>query len=135
MVRPKKPATPRRGDGILRAARRAGIVLLFVVAAAAGTFSGLLFAYGDDIHEVTALEDYQPSTITRLLARDGRVVVEFATERRVVVGYDESDPVLRQAIIATEDGNFERHLGINIPCTVAAVLRNVLFGEHYGAST
>lgn len=135
MAKSEKPAARPPGGVVLRVARQAGVVLLFLVVAAAGTVSGLLFAYGDDIPEIRALEDYQPSTITRLLARDGRVVGEFATERRVVVGYDEIDPVLRQAIIATEDGTFERHLGINIPRTVAAVLRNVRFGENYGAST
>jgi penicillin-binding protein 1A len=129
------PAARPRGGALRRVARQAGIVLLFLVVAAAGAFSGLLFAYADDMPEIRALDDYQPSTITRLLARDGRVVGEFATERRLVVGYDEIDPVLRQAIIATEDGTFERHLGINIARTVAAVLRNVLLGEHYGAST
>jgi penicillin-binding protein 1A len=129
------PAARPRGGALRRVARQAGIVLLFLVVAAAGAFSGLLFAYADDMPEIRALDDYQPSTITRLLARDGRVVGEFATERRLVVGYDEIDPVLRHAIIATEDGTFERHLGINIARTVAAVLRNVLLGEHYGAST
>jgi penicillin-binding protein 1A len=114
---------------------RVALVALFVAAATAGTLSGVLFVYADDLPEITALDHYQPGTITRLVARDGRVVSEFATEPRIVIDYDEMAPVLRQAIVATEDGNFERHFGINITRTVAAVLRNVVFGEHTGAST
>jgi penicillin-binding protein 1A len=127
------PAPKRRV--LLRVARQAGLVALFVAAAMAGTLSGVLFVYADDLPEITALDDYQPSTITRLMARDGRVVSEFATEPRIVIDYDEMAPVLRQAIIATEDGRFERHFGINIARTVSAVLRNVVLGENYGAST
>ena len=50
----------------------------------AGSVSGLLFASGGDMPQVSALDDYAPSTITRVYASDGQVVGEFATQRRVV---------------------------------------------------
>ena len=85
---------------VVRIARRAAIVALFVFAAMAGSVSGLLFASGGDMPQVSALDDYSPSTITRVYAADGQVVGEFATQRRVVISSDQISPLLRQAIIA-----------------------------------
>src|SRR5213595_187729 len=98
---------------VIKIARNAGIVALFVLAALLGILSGVLFAYGGDLPQVSALDDYTPSTITRVHAANGQVIGEFATQRRVVVGYDDINPMLRQAIIATEDAEFDRHFGVN----------------------
>src|SRR5881628_3964866 len=99
---------------VVRVARNAGIVALFIVAAMLGILSGVMFAYAGDLPQISALDDYSPSTITRVYAAKGQLIGEFATQRRVVVGYDDIKPVLRQAIIATEDAEFDRHFGVNI---------------------
>src|SRR5215813_6201033 len=107
---------------VIRVARNAGIVALFMIAAMLGILSGVVFAYAGDLPQVSALDNYSPSTITRVYAANGQVIGEFATQRRVVVGYDDINPVLRQAIIATEDADFDRHFGVNIGrIAVAAV--------------
>jgi penicillin-binding protein 1A len=121
---------------VVRVARNAGIVALFIVAAMLGILSGVLFAYAGDLPQVSALDNYTPSTITRIYAGTGQVIGEFATQRRVVVGYDEINPVLRQAIIATEDAEFDRHFGINIwRMVVAAVVDVAERRRAQGAST
>ena len=99
---------------VVRIARNAGIVVLFIVAAMLGVLSGVMFAYAGDLPTVSALDNYSPSTITRVYASSGQVIGEFATQRRVVVGYDDINPMLRNAIIATEDAEFDKHFGINI---------------------
>ncbi len=130
-------ATPRRKGTrlVLKITFQALLVLLFLTAATLGTMSGVLFAYAGDLPEISALDDYRPNTITRLLSRDGQEIGEFAIERRVVVGYDDMAPVLRQAIIATEDGGFEQHFGISVSRMVITALRDILLGQRYGAST
>ncbi|HEY7290510.1 MAG TPA: PBP1A family penicillin-binding protein [Vicinamibacterales bacterium] len=121
---------------VVRVARNAGIVALFVIAAMLGILSGVLFAYAGDLPQVSALDNYNPSTITRIFASDGRVVGEFATQRREVVGYDDINPLLRQAIIATEDADFDRHFGINMwRVAVAGVIDIVELRRAQGAST
>jgi penicillin-binding protein 1A len=119
----------------MRVARRAGLVALFALAAVLGTLSGVFFAYMDDLPQISALDSYQPSTITRLFARDGQVVAEFAVERRVVVDYDAIAPVLRQAILASEDADFEQHVGLSASRIVITALRDVAYGQRFGAST
>ena len=54
----------------VRYARHAGIAALFVAAALLGTLSGVLFAYSDDLPEVSALDNYAPNTITRVLGQE-----------------------------------------------------------------
>jgi penicillin-binding protein 1A len=115
--------------------RQAGWVTLFVAVALLGALSGVLVAFADDLPQIRALDDYRPNTITRLLARDGRVIGEFATERRVVIDYDQMAPHLRNAIIATEDADFEQHFGLSATRILATLVNDVLKGEMAGAST
>ncbi|MGH9345815.1 MAG: penicillin-binding protein 1A [Vicinamibacterales bacterium] len=129
------PAGAPRSRLIATVARQAGLVALFVVTALLGTLSGVLFAFSDDLPQISALDDYRPNTITRLFARDGRVIGEFATERRLVVGYDQIAPALRQAIVATEDGGFDRHFGLSVTRIVITLINDVIKGEMAGAST
>jgi penicillin-binding protein 1A len=120
---------------VIRVARQAGLVVLFVAAALLGTLSGVLFAYADDLPEISALDSYEPHTITRVFARDGQVIGEFAIERRVVIGYDQMAPVLRQAIIASEDAEFEQHFGLSVSRIVITAIKDLLYGQRFGAST
>ena len=120
---------------VVRVARHAGIVLLFLLAALAGAASGVLFAYAGDLPQISALDDYAPNTITRLLSRNGEVIGEFATERRVVIGYDGIAPRLRQAIVAAEDADFDRHVGVNATRIVITAIQDVLKRRRAGGST
>jgi penicillin-binding protein 1A len=116
-------------------ARRVTVGVLLLLAAGLGTVSGVLFAFADDIPEISALDRYRPNTITRLSSAQGGVIGEFATERRVVVRYEDIAPVLRQAIIATEDGDFEQHFGLSISRILITALKDVVTGQRAGAST
>jgi penicillin-binding protein 1A len=121
---------------VVKVARNAGLVALFIVAAMLGILSGVMFAYAGDLPQVSALDNYSPSTITRIYASGGQVIGEFATQRRVVVGYDEINPLLRQAIIATEDAEFDRHFGVNIWRIFVAAATDVIERRRaQGAST
>ncbi len=126
-----RPTPPRRFM------RWALIIGAFTVAALAGAASGVFFAYSPDLPEISELDRYTPGTITRLYARGGELIGEFATERRLILGYDEIPAVLRNAIIAAEDGDFFNHVGIDIPRIVITMVSNVLKGDltDAGAST
>src|ERR1700758_1517437 len=120
----------------IRIARNAGLIAIFLATAFAGTLSGVLFAYAGDLPQVSALDNYSPSTITRVYSAGGQLIGEFATQRRVIVGYDEISPLLRQAIVATEDADFDRHFGINVwRIAAAAVIDIVERRRAQGAST
>jgi penicillin-binding protein 1A len=121
---------------VVRVAKSAGLIALFIIVAMLGILSGVLFAYAGDLPQVSALDNYAPSTITRVYASNGQVIGEFATQRRVVVGYDDINPLLREGIIATEDAEFNRHFGVNIwRIAVAAITDIVERRRDQGAST
>lgn len=113
---------------VIRFARRAGFAALFVTAALLGILSGVLFAYTGDLPEISALDDYSPSTITRVYAADNQIIGEFAVQRRDVIGYDDIAPELRQAIIAAEDADFNSHFGLSISRIAVTLTRDVFKG-------
>ena len=115
---------------------RTGLTFLFVAASLTGILSGLVFAYAEDLPQITALDDYAPNTITRIHARDGNVIGEFATERRSVIGFDDISPHLRNAILAVEDAQFNSHFGLSMSRIVIAALKDIAQGRRaQGAST
>jgi penicillin-binding protein 1A len=121
---------------VVKIARNATIAVLFVAAALLGTLSGVLFAYADDLPLITALDNYTPHTITRVLDRTGAVAGDFAVERRVVVSYQQIPEQLRNAIVAAEDGGFFDHAGLSISRMFLALVRDIIApGKTPGGST
>ena len=92
--------------------RRALIFSSFGVAALLGAISGVLFAYSPDLPEISELDSYTPGTMTRLYDRNNILIGEFATERRLIIGYEDIPPDLRPAIIAAA-ANLSAILGAN----------------------
>jgi penicillin-binding protein 1A len=121
---------------VVRIARSAGIIILFILTAVLGTASGVLFAYAGDMPKISALDDYAPSTISRVYGSKGEVVGEFAIQRREVIPYEAISPRLRQAILAAEDAEFETHPGISIPRILVALAKDIVARRKAaGAST
>jgi penicillin-binding protein 1A len=120
----------------VRYARYTGIAALFIAAALLGTLSGVLFAYSDDLPEVSALDNYAPNTITRVVGKNNQLVGEFAVERRVVIHYKDIPDNLRNAILAAEDSGFFEHSGFSISRMLLALVRDIATrGKSPGGST
>src|ERR671917_548494 len=111
---------------VVRIARSAGIIALFLVAAVLGVASGVLFAYAGDMPRISALDDYAPSTISRVYGAKGEVVGEFAIQRREVIPYEAISPKLKQAILAAEDATFEQHFGLSIPRILVSLGKDIV---------
>ncbi len=79
----------------------------------AGVVAWVFNRYGDDLPDYVSLADYQPPTVTRIHAADGRLLAEYAHERRVFVPIDAIPPMVRQAFVSAEDKNFYTHPGID----------------------
>ena len=120
---------------VIRIARQATLIVLFTLAALLGSAGGILFVFAGDLPQISALDDYAPSTITRVYASGGEVVGEFAVERRVVITYDQISPLLRQAIIAGEDEGFNSHFGVSITRLIITLIKDIIHNERKGAST
>lgn len=86
----------------------------------------VLHHYTRGLPEYTQLEDYEPPTLTRLHAGDGRLLAEYAAEQRVFVPIEAMPKLLVNAFIAAEDKNFYRHPGIDLFGIARALIQNVL---------
>jgi penicillin-binding protein 1A len=115
--------------------RRAGVVALFVLAAGLGIATGVIFAFAGDLPRISALDDYAPSTISRVYGARGEIVGEFAIERREVIPYERISPNLEQAILAAEDHTFYQHIGLSIPRIVVTLIKDIIERRMHGAST
>jgi penicillin-binding protein 1A len=133
---PPRHAAAARLRAVRMVLRRAGVTLLFVVAIFVGALSGIFLAYEKDLPQVSSLEDFEPNIITQVYTADDKLLGEFAIERRVVVGFKDIPPVLRNATIAVEDADFWKHLGVNPWRIPGAFLANLRAGRRtQGSST
>ncbi len=119
-----------------RLAGRVTLLVLLLLAAIAGSLTGLMLVYSVNLPQIADLERFRPSTTTELLDIHGRAFGSFALERRVVVPYTAFSPLLRHAVISIEDKNFESHWGVNLVRVAGAAYHDLVSsGRAQGAST
>ncbi len=99
------------------------LVLLLIAGGAGGIY--LLHKYGHDLPDYRQLADYQPPTVTRIHAGDGRLLAEYAQEKRVFVPVEAMPKRLIEAFLAAEDKNFYNHFGLDLVGIARAVITNV----------
>jgi penicillin-binding protein 1A len=118
--------------------RRIAVTTLLTGAILAGSLLGVFLAYESDLPQVASLEDFQPNIITQVFAADGSILGEFAIERRVVVDFKDIPPVVRNAVVAVEDADFWKHMGLNpwrIPGAALANFRSGRKGQGFSTLT
>jgi penicillin-binding protein 1A len=113
----------------------ASFMLLAVGCAVAGGLVGLVFGYAVDLPRVEELQENQPNLVSYVYSADGRVVGQFASEKRMTVSYDQVPERMKQAVLAAEDANFFKHPGIDFRRLVVTAFRDVVYREAKGAST
>src|SRR5579864_3985905 len=89
-------------------------VCAVLVAIIGGGFAELtIWYFGRDLPDYQQLARYQPPITTRLLAGDGRLLAEYATEKRVFVPIGAIPKQVIAAFLAAEDKNFYSHHGFD----------------------
>ena len=112
------------------------VAIPLLVAGILGAVAGSLASDFVRVPRVSELETYRPDIITEIRAVDGSTIARYAVERRILVGDADIPPIVKKAIIATEDRNFYRHGGIDLRRTLAAMVSNVRQQTYsQGAST
>jgi penicillin-binding protein 1A len=109
--------------------RRAGLAALFAGAILLGAFAGIYLAYESDLPQVSSLENFEPNIITEVYSADGGLLGTFAIERRVIVGFHDIPPQLRNAVVAVEDEDFWKHIGVNLWRVPSAAISNLRSGR------
>lgn len=90
-----------------------------------------------NLTNVDTISTYIPAETTKIYSNTNIVLAELhQEENREVIPLDEISPLIKQAVLATEDTDFYRHHGINIKGMFRAAFKNAItmsFSE--GAST
>jgi penicillin-binding protein 1A len=84
-----------------------------------------LAAMSDDLPSTDKLKTYNPPTLTRLHAGDGRFMAEYAAEKRLFVPIDAIPPLVSNAFLSAEDNGFYKHDGVDFISIARAMLTNV----------
>ena len=105
--------------------------------AAALTVGAVFWMYGRDLPSHESLAQYKPPTISRIYDTDGRIIDEFANERRLFVPIEDMPKLVQDAFISAEDKHFWTHAGYDVMGMVSALRDAVISrGENLrGAST
>jgi penicillin-binding protein 1A len=100
---------------------------LLLIIAVFGGLGGLFvfYKFGQDLPDYRQLANYEPPVMTRVHAGDGRLLAEYAVEKRVFVPINAMPKKVIQAFLAAEDKNFYSHAGIDPIGVARAVIVNL----------
>ena len=86
------------------------------------TLGAIFWMYGRDLPSHESLAQYTPPTISRIYSGQGRLIDEFAKERRLFAPADTIPDLVKQAFISAEDKNFYAHEGYDLRGIAAAAI-------------
>jgi penicillin-binding protein 1A len=93
-------------------------MFIMVIALSIGA---VFYIYGKDLPSHQSLATYAPPTISRIYSVEGRIIDEFAKERRLFTPADEIPDLVKFAFISAEDKNFYHHGGFDARGIAAAI--------------
>ncbi|MDK8871545.1 penicillin-binding protein 1A [Paracoccus sp. SSJ] len=101
------------------------------------TVGAVFWMYSRDLPSHEQLAQYAPKTISRIYSAEGRLIDEFAEERRIFVPIGDIPPLVKQAFVSAEDKHFYSHHGFDPMGMGKAVLDAISSGGRNlrGAST
>jgi penicillin-binding protein 1A len=89
---------------------------------------GVLYTFqkfGQDLPEHRQLAKYEPPVMTRIHAGDGRLLAEYAIQKRVFVPLSAMPKRVVNAFLAAEDRNFFKHMGVDPLGVLRAIVTNI----------
>ncbi|MFH1379586.1 MAG: PBP1A family penicillin-binding protein [bacterium] len=101
--------------------------VLFLVILISGSVEFRKFL--SDVPDISQLDTYIPSLVTKVYDRNNQLISELFAEKRTLIPLSQLPVDLQNAIISIEDTQFFEHWGINIKAIVRAFIKNTLAGH------
>ena len=92
------------------------IITLFI-------FSALMY-FSSGLPDYKKLADYQPPVSSRVYANNGKLIAEYALEKRLFIPYGSIPEKVINSFLSAEDKNFFNHSGIDAKGILRAVINN-----------
>ena len=86
------------------------------------SLGGIFWIYGRDLPSHKFLAQYKPPTISRIYSAEGKIIDEFAKERRLFTPANEIPKLIKHAFISAEDKNFYNHPGYDLRGILSALV-------------
>ena len=104
------------------------IAAVFLVILCGGLLAGgyMLWQMNQDLPDYSKLANYEPPVMTRVHAGDGKLIAEYARERRLYVPINAIPKRVVEAFLAAEDKNFYSHGGVDATGIARAMVDNIL---------
>ena len=100
----------------------AGTFLFIAVSASVFIF---LSEVNQGLPDFEALRKYEPPVMTRMHAANGKLMAEYAHQRRIFLPIASIPDSVKQAFLSAEDKDFYKHAGIDFRGVLRAVITNV----------
>jgi len=89
------------------------------------SFGVIIYYFSQDLPDYSELANYDPETMTRLYAADGKLLAEYAIEKRIYVPLTSIPKRVIQAFISAEDKDFYTNTGLDFRGIARAVRKNI----------
>ena len=87
-------------------------------------FSALWY-FSSGLPDYKKLAKYQPPVSSRVYAENGKLIAEYAIEKRLFIPYESIPKKLINSFLSAEDKNFFKHPGIDAKGILRAVIKNI----------
>ena len=71
------------------------------------------------------LSNYQPPISSRVYSDDGKLIAEYAIQKRLFIPYDSIPKIVINSFLSAEDKNFFNHPGIDAKGILRAIIKNI----------
>ena len=71
------------------------------------------------------MADYQPPISSRVYSEDGKLIAEYALQKRLFVPYQSIPQILINSFLSAEDKNFFNHPGVDAKGIIRATFNNI----------
>ena len=99
-------------------------IILFFAILIFFVFSTLWY-FSVGLPDYKKLSNYQPPISSRVYSEDGKLIAEYAIEKRLFVPFDSIPTTIINSFLSAEDKNFFNHPGIDAKGILRAFINNI----------
>ena len=99
-------------------------IIIFLMAVLLFTFSTLWY-FSIGLPDYKKLSNYQPPISSRVYSEDGKLIAEYALQKRLFIPYESIPKIVINSFLSAEDKNFFNHPGVDAKGILRATINNI----------
>ena len=99
-------------------------IIIFLISILFFSLSTLWY-FSIGLPDYKKLSNYQPPISSRVYSEDGKLIAEYAIEKRLFVPFDSIPNKIINSFLSAEDKNFFNHPGVDAKGILRAVIKNI----------